>query len=130
MGIGNLQNCPRCERLFVTGIYDVCPVCVKEIEEEFKRCVQQLKLNKNLTIYELSEAAEVSVRQITRFIFERRLLASDFPNLSVPCESCGKMTKVGRVCIECREGLQKSLNHNENQINPPNDKGFGYHSKK
>jgi len=103
----NLGNCPRCGKVFARGVHDVCPACVKEIEEEYERCHDYLKEHKGVTIYELSEATEVSVRQITKFIREGRISLEGAPNLAYPCESCGMLIREGTICDSCRKRLSR-----------------------
>lgn len=103
----NLGNCPRCGKVFAKGLHDVCPACVKEIEEQYERCFEYLKENKNVTIYELSEATDVPVRQITRFIREGRISLAHAPNMSYPCESCGSLIREGTICENCRKRLSR-----------------------
>jgi flagellar operon protein (TIGR03826 family) len=105
----NIANCPRCGRIFSKGIRDVCINCQKEIEQEYTRCVEFLRDNRGATIYEVSDATGVSVRQITRFIREGRISMMNMQNLSYPCESCGTLIRQGNLCEECRNRLTKQV---------------------
>lgn len=109
MGAGSLANCSRCDRLFVKTNKDLCPVCIKEIEDEYIRCAEYLREHKLVSLYELSEATEVSVKQITRFIKEGRISVADFPNISYTCESCGAPIREGKLCKKCSERLNKDI---------------------
>ena len=64
----NLGNCPRCGKLYALNFRDVCSNCIKEIELEYQACVDYLREQKGANIQELSDATEVSIKQITRFI--------------------------------------------------------------
>jgi len=104
-----LSYCPRCGRLFARGIRDVCNTCVENIEKEYEMCVEYLKEHKGATINEVSEATEVSVKQIAKFIREGRISTENMPNLSVPCEVCGLPIQEGTMCLSCRNKLQREL---------------------
>jgi len=105
----NIANCPRCGKIYNRGISDVCFSCQKEIEQEYERCVQFLRDNRGATIYEVSDATGVSVRQITKFIREGRISMMGTPNLSYPCESCGTLIRQGHICDDCRARLTKQV---------------------
>lgn len=105
----NLDYCPRCGKLFARGFRDICPNCVKDIEEEYEKCVAYLKENRNITIQQLSEATGVSVRQITRFIREGRISISALPNMYYGCESCGSPIREGNLCPNCIKKLANEI---------------------
>jgi predicted amidophosphoribosyltransferase len=67
----NVANCPRCGRVFVKGFKDICPNCTKEIDQQYEKCLKYLRDNRGCAIQELSEATEVSIRQITKFTLAR-----------------------------------------------------------
>lgn len=106
----NIDNCPRCGKIFAKGVRDICPACVKEVDEEYERCVEYLRENRGSTIKELSDAVDVSVKQITRFIREGRISLYNAPNLAYPCEVCGILIREGSLCDSCRGRLQKDVN--------------------
>lgn len=112
MAIG-LDNCPRCGRLYARGLREMCPACVRVIEEEYERCVKYLRENRGATIHELSEAVNVTVRQITKFIREGRISLLDAPNMSYPCEVCGFLIREGGLCDACRQRLAKDMRNAE-----------------
>lgn len=105
----NLDYCPRCGKLFARGMRDICPNCVKDIEDEYEKCVAYLKENRHITIQQLSEATEVSVRQITRFIREGRISVNAFPNMYYGCESCGSPIREGNLCPNCIKKLSNEI---------------------
>lgn len=104
----NLDNCPRCGRLFAKGIRDVCPSCMKEIDKEYQHCADFLRENKGATIHEVSDATGVSIRQISKFIREGRISIVNAPNMSYPCESCGTLIRDSHLCDDCRTRLTKA----------------------
>lgn len=104
----NLDNCPRCGKLFAKGLKDVCPSCVREIDKEYQNCADFLRENKGSSIHEVSDATGVSIRQITKFIREGRISIVNAPNLSYPCESCGTLIRDNHLCDDCRTRLTKA----------------------
>jgi len=108
MGFGNLDNCPRCGKLYV-ATKEVCPACEKGIEEEYQRCIDYLRDNKLVNIYVLSEEVDVTVKQIKKFIQQGRISVAEFSNMKYPCESCGTEIYEGKLCASCRERLEKGI---------------------
>ena len=107
----NLGNCPRCDKLYAMGLRDICQACIKETDQEYDKCAKYLRENRGATMHELSEATEVSLRQITKFVREGRISVIDAPNLHYPCEVCGSnMIREGNMCDSCRSRLTKELN--------------------
>lgn len=105
----DLANCPRCGRLFSKNFRDVCQNCHQELEHDYERCVNYLRENKGLTIQQLSDDTELSIRQITRWIREGRISLFNAPNMSYPCESCGILIRDGHMCDSCRNRLQRDV---------------------
>jgi uncharacterized protein len=100
MGFQQLDNCPRCGKLFVRT-KSICPDCFKKQEEEFSKVADFLQRNPGCNIQELSDQTNVSIAQIRQFILAERIVLSDFINLEYACESCGAMIRKGRICSEC-----------------------------
>lgn len=105
----NLGNCPRCGKLFAKNFRDICPACVKDIEREYELCLEYLRAEKTATIQEVSEATDVSIRQITKFIREGRISIANNPNMMYPCEVCGVLIREGNMCDSCRSRLARDL---------------------
>ncbi len=105
----NLANCPRCGRLFANNFRDICPSCIKEIEEEYEKCLKYLREEKLATIQDVSDGTGVSIRQITKFIREGRISIANNPNLMYPCEVCGVLIREGNMCDSCRSRLTRDL---------------------
>lgn len=105
----NIGNCPRCGKLYALNLKEMCGNCLKDIEREYECCAEFLREQKGATINELSEATQVSIRQITRFIKEGRISIVDAPNLSYPCEVCGALIRESNMCDSCRARLTKEL---------------------
>ncbi|WP_209973934.1 TIGR03826 family flagellar region protein [Paenibacillus eucommiae] len=113
----NVANCPRCGRIFVKGFNEVCPNCLKEVDQQYERCIKYLRENKGATINELSEATDVTMRQITKFIREGKISIVHAPNMSYPCEVCGASIRDKSICDSCRSKLIKDVNNsNEDDV--------------
>ncbi|MCR2806740.1 TIGR03826 family flagellar region protein [Paenibacillus soyae] len=103
----NVDNCPRCGKIFAKNFRDVCPACMKDIDREYQLCADYLRENKGAIIHELSDATGVAIRQITKFIREGRISIVNAPNMSFPCESCGTLIRENHLCEDCRSRLTK-----------------------
>lgn len=122
----NLDNCPRCGKLYAKNFKNICSACIKLIEEEYDRCVKYLRENKGSTIHQLSKATEVSIKQITKFIKEGRISVENNPNMMYPCEVCGLLIREGNMCDGCRNRLTRDLNaaiKEEHQTGEPGQNG-------
>lgn len=71
----------------------------------------RLRKNREASLTEIVEETGVSGKLITKFIKEKRLLVSQFPNLGYPCEKCGDKIKAGRLCKSCSEELLQNLDN-------------------
>lgn len=112
----NIGNCPRCGRVFAKGMKDVCPSCVKDIDQEYVDCLEYLRENKGASMHDVSEETGVSIKQITKFIREGRISLMDAPNLGIPCDLCGTLIREGTMCESCRTRFSKDVNRlNESQ---------------
>jgi flagellar operon protein (TIGR03826 family) len=105
----NIGNCPRCGRVFAKGTKEVCPSCIKLVDEEYAECAQYLRENRGASIHQVSEDTGVSVKQITKFIREGRISLSDAPNLGYPCDSCGAPIRESNICESCRKRLTSDV---------------------
>ncbi|MFP4975373.1 TIGR03826 family flagellar region protein [Paenibacillus sp. CN-4] len=105
----NLDNCPRCGRLYVRGLVELCQPCMKELEAQYEICVKYLRENRQANIQELSDATDIPIKEITRFIREGRISIANAPNMMYPCEVCGTLIREGHMCDSCRSRLTKDL---------------------
>lgn len=107
-----LANCANCGAVFVkTSIRDICDKCYKEEEEAFEKVNNFLKQKKNrmATMVQVVEKTGVPEEMILKFIRKGRIRLVNFPNLSYPCESCGRPIQKGKLCEECSKTLKKEL---------------------
>jgi len=105
-----LRNCIRCGKVFAYTYNPVCNKCLEQEEEEFKRVKEYIYENPGSTVFEVSDATEISVEKIMKFLREERLeLSSDNTNLLLECESCGRPIKSGRYCEECKNQIASEM---------------------
>ncbi|MCM3716131.1 hypothetical protein M3202_18980 [Alkalihalobacillus oceani] len=107
----NVANCPRCGRIFVKALRPICQQCYKEQEDNYEKVSKFMrrKQNRMASIQEVHEKTEVPLEQIHMFVREGRLLATHFPNLGYPCDSCGTMIQEGRLCSNCKDSITGDL---------------------
>lgn len=113
--MGQLDNCARCNAVFVKSMRDICQKCYYEEEEAFETVYRFLskRENREATIFEIVEATEVEEELIIKFIREKRLRTSQFPKLAYPCEKCGIQIVSGKLCQNCSDGILQQFKQQE-----------------
>ncbi|GEM01723.1 flagellar operon protein TIGR03826 [Halolactibacillus halophilus] len=111
--MADLANCSRCGNLFVKTTRDICQDCFNEEEKQFEIVYNFMKkrVNRQATIPEIVEATGVKEDLIIKFVKEKRLRTAQFPNLTYPCDRCGKDITEGRLCQACSNDLSGGLKH-------------------
>lgn len=106
-----VKNCRGCGRLFsyIGGGSLLCPVCVDALEEKFKIAKEYIKENKGANVHEVAAAADVSVKQIEKWVREERLIFAADSLVGIECEKCGAMIRSGRFCDACKAGMTNQL---------------------
>lgn len=130
----NVGNCSRCGKLYAkNNIHDVCPACVKDIDRMYETVAKYLRDNRGSTIQQVSDATEVPVKLIVRFIREGRISVINMPNMSYPCDTCGEPIREGHICESCRKKLSRdyqNLNEDEKRRQAlKQEKHVGYNIK-
>ena len=72
----DVRNCRMCGKLYnyIGGAYrGLCPNCIKVMEDKFIEVKEFINDNGTATISEISEACDVSVKQIEKWVREERL---------------------------------------------------------
>ena len=68
----DVRNCRGCGRLYnyIGGSYrNLCPDCVRKLEEKFDIVKDYIEENHSATMNQISEDCDVSVRQLKKLIF-------------------------------------------------------------
>ena len=67
-----IRNCRACGRMFsyIEGGSFLCPACQAELEDKFQVAKKYIRENVGASIQEVAEAADVSVKQIEKWIRE------------------------------------------------------------
>ncbi len=110
--MGELANCPSCDKLFVKSpTQEVCPACQKEEQKLFDTVYDFIKKkeNRTATLDEVCESTEVDETKVIRWIRTGKLKLAQFPNLGYPCEKCKTVIRQGRMCDSCAKGLKNDL---------------------
>lgn len=107
----DVRNCRSCGRLFnyMGGGPNVCPDCVKELENKFHEVKEYIRSNPKAAIGVVAEENGVTVKQIKQWVREERLEFSAESQVALECESCGKMIRVGRFCDECKDKVKNEM---------------------
>lgn len=127
-----VRNCRQCGRLFnyIGGSYsNLCPNCIKKIEEKFSEVKEYIEEHKDATMVEISEACDVSTRQIEKWIREERLCFSPDSTIGIECEMCGATIKSGRYCEKCKSKISNELGGIYKNRKPENNVGASAYSK-
>ena len=104
----DVRNCRQCGRLFnyIGGSYrNLWPNCVEGIEEKKGDGKEDIEENKTASIGAISEACDVSVKQLEQWIREERLAFADDSPIGIACEVCGATIKSGKYCENCKNSL-------------------------
>lgn len=106
----DVRNCKECGNLFnfISGP-PLCPACLKKIEDKFGQVKEYIYDNPRCGIREVSEANEVPVPIIKKWIREERLSFSPDSMIGLECECCGKTIYTGRYCDACKGKVTQRL---------------------
>lgn len=105
-----VRNCKGCNRLFqYLGGPVICPACKEELEKKFAEVKEYIYKNPGASITQVSEANDISVKQIKQWVREDRLVLSTPSPDGVLCEQCGTPICSGRFCASCKSKLAETL---------------------
>lgn len=106
----DVKSCRNCGKLFnyLQG-QPICPACKKEIENKFVIVKDYVRSNESATMQQISEANDVSIKQIKQWIREERLSFTEHSPIGIECENCGEMIRTGRFCNKCKNTMANSL---------------------
>lgn len=113
--MAELDNCLQCGKLFVRALRPICQDCYNIEEEKFQLVYNFMKkrVNREATIPEIVEGTGVEETLIIKFVKEKRLRTSQFPNLTYPCERCGAEIVDGTICDQCSNEIANELTFQE-----------------
>src|SRR5699024_10743392 len=97
--VSELALCPRRNAVFIQSIRVICRTCDREAKEALHTVFRfrSKRENREATLAEIVEATGVEEELIIKFVKEKRLLTSQFPKLSYPCEKCGEQIVTGKL---------------------------------
>ena len=106
----DVRSCKNCGRLFnyLQGP-PLCQACRKKLEDKFTEVRNYIRQNDSATMQEISDAMEISVKQIKQWVREERLTFSSESPVGIECESCGAMIRTGRFCDKCKGTMASNL---------------------
>ena len=106
----DVKNCKGCNRLFqYIGGPPLCPACREALENKFAEVKEYIYQNPGASIAQVSEATEVTVKQIKQWIREDRLVLSEASADGIECEKCGVPIRSGRFCEKCKDKMVNSF---------------------
>lgn len=105
-----VQTCRGCGKIFnyLQGPY-LCPACRKKLEDKFEEVRAFVRENESATMSEISEAMDVSTKQIRQWVREERLTFTENSPVGIECENCGTMIRTGRFCDKCKNNMANDL---------------------
>lgn len=80
----------------------MCQRCREEMEAKFQVVKEYIRSNPGVGIPEVSEACDVPVSQIQRWLREERLEVTENSPIYLTCESCGGLIRSGKYCDKCK----------------------------
>lgn len=106
----NVDNCPRCGAIFNKNLRNLCPSCIKEMDDMLNVCERYMWRHDKATTEQLQQATGIPMDIILKFIKEdRKLRPKYYPNLTYPCEKCGRGIREARICVQCGTSFQEAF---------------------
>ena len=106
----DLATCKGCGRLFnVISNRRLCPGCMAHLEEKFQEVKLYLNEHPNASVNVVSEACEVTIKQIKEWVRDERLSFTAGSANGITCDTCGKIILTGRFCVSCKQKIQNNL---------------------
>jgi flagellar operon protein (TIGR03826 family) len=122
------KNCARCGKMFahLSGP-PLCPACREEDEKDFKRVKEYLYDHRGASMTEVSEALNISISKLKRFLKEGRIEIMEDSNFVLQCERCGASIRSGQYCDACSKELADELKGVASQVKDKRpDEANGY----
>ncbi len=108
----DVRPCKNCKRLFnyLSGPA-ICSACREKLEEKFQEVKNYIRENPTASLQDVSEANDVTVKQLKTWVREERLTFSDDSPVGIECMNCGAMIKCGKYCDACKSKMINTLHH-------------------
>jgi hypothetical protein len=116
-----LAKCARCGKLFNQVKLPVCPPCELEEEKEILTVQVYMRDHTGESLEEVSNALNIYLEDIERWIGERRLTVTNLEGTAIKCFICEVPIVTGRVCLRCSERLGMPPPEPERPKTPRND---------
>ncbi len=107
----DVLNCKSCGKLFVRQSSDLCIDCIRKDHTDFEKVREFLRERRKIRTspIDVEQAVGVKRETVLRYIRDGRLLMSEITQMEITCESCGKPSRDGTICADCREKLRRDL---------------------
>ncbi|UJF31200.1 flagellar protein [Paenibacillus hexagrammi] len=113
-----VANCPRCGKVYQKNLRNQCQDCSREMDMALSSSLQFLQKNYKATSEQVSIETGVQLQQVHTWMKEGKLLLSDYPNLSYPCELCTQPIRKHKMCVDCLTLLNKEIRALQEQEKP------------
>lgn len=114
----SMRNCPKCGNVFTYISNPICRDC-QEIEDGIFETVRSyIKEHNDKTLEEVSNATDVSVKKILKYIKEGKIELAEGTGITVPCDGCGKPITKGRYCGACADKIKNKFTSNFQKPSP------------
>ena len=107
----DVRNCRQCGKLYnyIGGSYrNLCPSCIKQLEDKFVEIKEYIRDNKVASISEISDKFEVSTKQIEQWVREERLCFADDSRSDCSVSAVVQRLRQGVTVISAKERWQTS----------------------
>ncbi|MCG3198283.1 MAG: hypothetical protein HUU16_03845 [Candidatus Omnitrophica bacterium] len=98
-----MAKCVRCGKLFNKVRLPVCQPCELEEEKEIFAVQCHLRDHPGESLEEASDALNIYLEDIERWITEKRLTVHYAVGQGLKCLFCGAPIVTGRICAQCAE---------------------------
>lgn len=106
----DLRNCKSCGNIFNYVVGPImCPACREALEEKFVTVRDYIREHPKVDIHEVSEACNVDVQLIKKWLREERLEITSETAMFLECERCGTSIKSGKYCDKCKYEVMTGL---------------------
>lgn len=128
--MSDVRNCKRCNRLFNFIGNHICPYCIQEDEDNFKKVKLYLYDNPKATIYDVSKELDISIQLLKKYLREGRLeIMGTTEEPSILCQHCGEPIPKCRYCARCAKSFTNNLQSATKEMTKKKSIGMRYLNK-